>query len=88
MSTTPLSYRLDKKALDETLNWANIPRPFVVVQRINIGVVALLGRLNATANWRRICEELFPFTDDTPSTPLGEREAEWWASKVAAKVAG
>jgi predicted unusual protein kinase regulating ubiquinone biosynthesis (AarF/ABC1/UbiB family) len=88
MPTTPPSYRLDKKSFDETLRWANVPGPFVMLQRVNLALVNILGRLNATANWRRISEELFPFTDDTPSTPMGEREAEWWASKVAAKVAG
>jgi len=83
MSTTPPSYRLDKKSFDETLKWANVPGPFVMLQRINLGLVGILGRLNATANWRRICEELFPFTDDTPRTPLGAKEAGWWAAKVA-----
>jgi predicted unusual protein kinase regulating ubiquinone biosynthesis (AarF/ABC1/UbiB family) len=83
MSTAPASYRLDKESLDETLKWANVPGPFVILRRIELGLAAILARLNATANWRRICEELFPFTDDTPRTPLGAKEADWWAAKVA-----
>jgi hypothetical protein len=36
-----------------------------------------MGDLGATANWRRIAEELWPFVDGPPSTPMGEREAAW-----------
>jgi len=39
--------------------------------------LAILGRLEATANWRRVATELWP-TDGPPSTPLGEEEAAWW----------
>lgn len=56
---------------------ANLPPSFVVIQRINLGLYAVLGELGATADWRRICEELWPFVDGVPSTPLGEAEAEW-----------
>jgi hypothetical protein len=38
---------------------------------------AVLGRLRARANWRRIAFELWPFTDGPPSTPMGEAEAAW-----------
>jgi len=60
---------------------ANVPPAFVVIQRINLGLTALLGELGATANWRRIGEELWPFTDGPPSTPLGEREHAWLATR-------
>src|SRR4051812_15771893 len=83
MQTPPASYRLDRKSLHETLRWANVPGPLVMLRRIEFGVAAILARLNATANWRAICEELFPFTDDTPRTPLGAQEAEWWAGMRA-----
>jgi len=56
---------------------SNVPSAFVVTQRINLGLHAVLGELNATANWRRIAEELWPFVAGPPSTPLGEAEAEW-----------
>ena len=67
-------------------DYTTVPTPFVILQRINVGLVALLGRLNATANWRRISEELWPFTDGPPSTPLGEREAEWWEQRRVLSV--
>jgi len=59
--------------------YATIPRPFVFIQRINLGLYALLGDLGATGNYRRVAEELWPFTDGAPSTPLGEAEAGWLA---------
>ncbi len=49
----------------------------MIIQRINLGLYALLGELGATANWRRIADELWPFVDGPPSTPLGEAEAAW-----------
>ncbi|HEY1740699.1 MAG TPA: AarF/UbiB family protein, partial [Acidimicrobiia bacterium] len=56
---------------------ANVPSAFVVAQRINLGLHAVLAQLNATANWRRVAEEIWPFVDAPPSTALGEQEAEW-----------
>ena len=32
--------------------YAKIPRPYVIVQRINLGLFAILGEMNATADWR------------------------------------
>ena len=57
--------------------YTNIPRTYVILQRINLGLYAVLGSLNATANWRRIAEEFWPFTNGPPSTPIGEAEARW-----------
>jgi hypothetical protein len=37
----------------------------------------VLGSLNATANWRRIGQELWPFVLGPASTPIGEAEARW-----------
>jgi predicted unusual protein kinase regulating ubiquinone biosynthesis (AarF/ABC1/UbiB family) len=59
---------------------SNVPPAFVITQRINLGLHAVLGRLHTTANWRRIAFELWPFTDGPPSTPLGEAEAAWLAA--------
>lgn len=55
----------------------SLPAMFVIVQRINLGLYALLARLGATADWRGIAEELWPMVDGPPSTPLGEAEARW-----------
>jgi predicted unusual protein kinase regulating ubiquinone biosynthesis (AarF/ABC1/UbiB family) len=56
---------------------ANLPPVFVITQRINLGLTAILGQLYAHANWRRIAEELWPFVGGPPSTPLGAAEAAW-----------
>jgi hypothetical protein len=55
-----------------------VPPSFVIIQRINLGLVALLGQLAATANWRQLAEEIWPFVDAPPSTPMG-RECQVWA---------
>ncbi len=55
----------------------SLPSMFVVVQRINLGLYALLARLGATADWRGIAEELWPMVDAPPSTELGELESRW-----------
>jgi predicted unusual protein kinase regulating ubiquinone biosynthesis (AarF/ABC1/UbiB family) len=59
---------------------SNVPPAFVITQRINLGLHAVLGRLRAHANWRRIAFELWPFTNGDPSTPMGEAEAAWLAA--------
>jgi predicted unusual protein kinase regulating ubiquinone biosynthesis (AarF/ABC1/UbiB family) len=59
--------------------YASIPRSYVIVQRINLGLFAILGEMNATADWRRISEEIWPFTRVPPTTPLGEAELPWLA---------
>src|SRR5580693_3312511 len=38
--------------------YAKIPRSYVILQRINLGLFAILGEMNATANWRAISEEI------------------------------
>ncbi|MEY2628035.1 MAG: hypothetical protein RJB08_1794 [Actinomycetota bacterium] len=62
-------------------NYASVPRAFVFIQRINLGLYALLGELRATGNYRRIAEELWPMVNAGPSTPLGDAEAAWLASR-------
>ena len=61
--------------------YASIPRSYVILQRINLGVFALLGQLNATGDWRRIAEEIWPFMLRPASTPMGHAEAAWLASR-------
>jgi hypothetical protein len=61
--------------------YAQIPRSYVILQRINLGLFGLLGELTATANWRAIAEEIWPFVQGPPSTPMGEAEASWLARR-------
>ena len=58
-------------------NYASVPRAFVFIQRINLGLYAILGELHARGNYRRIAEELWPMVNASPSTPMGEAEAIW-----------
>jgi predicted unusual protein kinase regulating ubiquinone biosynthesis (AarF/ABC1/UbiB family) len=60
--------------------YANIPRSYVILQRINLGMFAVLGDMAATADWRGISEEIWPFVQAPPSTPLGEAEQAWRAA--------
>jgi predicted unusual protein kinase regulating ubiquinone biosynthesis (AarF/ABC1/UbiB family) len=62
---------------------ANLPASFVIIQRINLGLMAILGDLRATANYRRIANELWPWVDGPPSTEMGEAEADWLAARTA-----
>jgi predicted unusual protein kinase regulating ubiquinone biosynthesis (AarF/ABC1/UbiB family) len=57
--------------------YVQIPRSYVILQRINLGLFALLGELSATADWRGIAEEIWPFVQGPPSTPMGEAELPW-----------
>ncbi|HSS08918.1 MAG TPA: hypothetical protein VLL25_03480, partial [Acidimicrobiales bacterium] len=72
-------------ASNQVVKRANVPAPFVILQRINLGLYAVLAGLGATANWRRIAEEIWPFVDAPPSTPLGELEGAW---RVASQQKG
>ena len=62
--------------------YVQLPRSYVILQRINLGLYAVLGELSATADWRRISEEIWPFTQAPPSTPIGMAEAAWRAGKT------
>lgn len=66
----------------EIMKAANLPPSMVIIQRINLGLYALFGDLGARNNWRRLAEELWPFVDAAPSTPMGERIAEWQATRA------
>jgi predicted unusual protein kinase regulating ubiquinone biosynthesis (AarF/ABC1/UbiB family) len=71
----------------EIMKAANVPPSMVIIQRINLGLYAILGQLGAKANWRRIAEELWPWIDAPPSTPMGEAE-EHWRAAIAAGASG
>jgi predicted unusual protein kinase regulating ubiquinone biosynthesis (AarF/ABC1/UbiB family) len=73
-------------ASDEVVRHANIPPAFAILQRINLGLYAVLGGLRATADWRRIAEELWPFVAAPPSTDLGRAEAEWRAGRSTSRT--
>ena len=66
----------------EIMKAANLPPSMVIIQRINLGLFALFGDLGARNNWRRIAEELWPFVDGEPSTPMGVAVAEWERLRV------
>jgi predicted unusual protein kinase regulating ubiquinone biosynthesis (AarF/ABC1/UbiB family) len=61
----------------------SVPRSYVILQRINLGLFAILGELSATANWRAITEEIWPFVQGPAATPMGEAEATWRARRQA-----
>lgn len=54
---------------------------FVILPRSIIGTQAVIARLGARANWRRIAREIWPFAQEPPSTDLGRLEAAWLASR-------
>jgi predicted unusual protein kinase regulating ubiquinone biosynthesis (AarF/ABC1/UbiB family) len=63
--------------------YLSVPRSYVILQRINLGLFAVLGELSATANWRAIAEEIWPFAQGPASTPMGDAEAAWRARHQA-----
>ena len=60
---------------------ANLPPSFVVLQRINLGLYAVLAGLGARGNWRRVAGEIWPWVNAPPATELGRAEAEWRATQ-------
>jgi hypothetical protein len=62
----------------------NVPPAYVILQRINLGLYAVLGRLRAKAPWRGISEQIWPWTDGPPTTELGRQEAAWLAERQTA----
>ena len=63
--------------------YAAIPKSYVILQRINLGLFALLGELSATADWRGIAEEIWPFVQGPACTPMGVAETTWKAARKA-----
>lgn len=61
----------------EIMKAANVPRSMVIIQRINLGLMAVLGELRSTNRWRRVAEEIWPWVDAPPATDLGRAEAAW-----------
>jgi len=61
--------------------YATVPRAFVFIQRINLGLYALLGELRATGNYRRMAEEVWPFVHGPASTPMADAEQPWLTAR-------
>ena len=87
MTWTPqYSSSVVRHAFDRTAvisQYATVPRSFVLIQRINMGLYAILGELHAFGNYRRISEELWPMTRYPPSTTMGKAEAAWLVTRTA-----
>jgi predicted unusual protein kinase regulating ubiquinone biosynthesis (AarF/ABC1/UbiB family) len=63
--------------------YAAIPQSYVVLQRINLGLFAILGEMSATGDWRMVAEEIWPFLQGPPSTPMGAAEVAWRDQRAA-----
>jgi hypothetical protein len=63
--------------------YISVPQSCVILQRINLGLFAVLGELSATADWCAIAEEIWPFAQGPPSMPMGQAEAAWRAQHQA-----
>ncbi len=78
-SNSLLSHSFDRKS--SLSKYVNVPKSFVVVQRINLGLYAILAQMKATSNWRKVAEEIWPFVLGEPSTPIGEEEQRWMKAR-------
>ena len=67
----------------EVIRQLNMPTSYVILDRVVWGLSALLGRLQATGNWRAILNEYRKNTP--PSSELGRLEEEWRASTASAR---
>ncbi|MEE8601889.1 ABC1 kinase family protein [Euzebya tangerina] len=63
------------QGMEATLRRLTMPAEYILLNRIQFGVNSLLARLQPTANWQRIMEEIA--TSGPPTTPLGEAEQAW-----------
>lgn len=61
--------------------YATVPKSFVFIQRINLGLYAVLGQLRSRGNYRRVSEELWPMTNAPGSTAMGVAEQQWLAER-------
>lgn len=61
--------------------YATVPKSFVFIQRINLGLYAVLGQLRSRGNYRRVSEELWPMTNAPGSTAMGLAEQKWLAER-------
>jgi predicted unusual protein kinase regulating ubiquinone biosynthesis (AarF/ABC1/UbiB family) len=69
------TFMLKGERFRELDRYGGLPTDSVILQRITVGLLAVLGRLQATANWHRIMRELW--LGEEPTTPMGHEEADW-----------
>jgi len=65
----------------EIMRAANVPPSMAIIQRINLGLYAILGELGATANWRHLANEVWPWVAGPPASALGRAHAAWAAGQ-------
>ena len=65
----------------EVIKALNMPKSFVLLDRVVWGVSAILGKLEADNRWRGILAEYRQAA--LPATPLGELEADWLTTRLA-----
>ena len=63
------------QGMEGTLRRLTMPAEYILLNRIQFGVNSLLARLQPTANWQQIMEEIA--TSGPPATDLGRAEQEW-----------
>lgn len=63
------------QGMESTLRKLTLPPEYILLNRIQFGVNSLLARLQPTANWQQIMEEIA--TGAAPTTPLGVEEQAW-----------
>lgn len=64
--------------------YVRLPKSYIVLQRINLGLFGVLGELRATVDWRGVVEEIWPFRQGPPATPMGAAELPWLAGAPGA----
>ena len=65
------------QGMESTLRKLTLPPEYILLNRIQFGVNSLLARLQPTANWQQIMEEIA--SGSAPTTPMGEAEQAWLA---------
>jgi hypothetical protein len=63
----------------------NLPANELMGRRMESGVLAVLGQLNATCNWHRIGREWW--FGEPPATELGRREQAWVRARLGRSAA-
>ncbi|MGH8791290.1 MAG: hypothetical protein ACRDXX_01410, partial [Stackebrandtia sp.] len=62
---------------DRVIRFLDLPPDFVMTVRIDLGLLAVLGRLRASGYWRAISDEIDGLAP--PATEIGRRHADWVA---------
>lgn len=69
----------------ELLRTLSLPADELMGRRMETGILAVLGRLEASANWTRISQEWW--FGDEPSTPLGKEEWKFFEQRGHSRAA-